>query len=163
MRYFILFVFNRQLNEWLWENNVYQTLFFGDLNDEILSKSEKLIFFMLKGSTIDHRKLVALATNSANPKITSMMSSALENGVLHTQDISLIGDALIGMFEEGESSTDLLVKVLKQSKPNLELKKKFINAAINRALEVKADQREMKSLAKDFERVLSIGGFFVKE
>lgn len=118
---------------------------------------------MLKGSTIDHRKLVALATNSANPKITSMMSSALENGVLHTQDISLIGDALIGMFEEGESSTDLLVKVLKQSKPNLELKKKFINAAINRALEVKADQREMKSLAKDFERVLSIGGFFVKE
>ena len=128
---------------------------------------------MLEGDCADYSKLTSMIANSTNSKMMNLLSSVFSKGTPHPQTTLLVGNILIDMFSEDEKDDieeeenipfkSTLAAVLKRSGPDSELKKKFINTAINKASASKADPRKMKSLIKDFERILSIEGLYNRE
>ena len=74
------------------------------------------------------------------------------------------GTTGLQIFERLGSRDDIdLILIDEDKRKDTAERKKFINAAINKALASKADPRKMKSLVKDFERILSIKGLYNRE
>lgn len=131
-----------------------------------MSNAEKLFYFMLEEKFEDFDKLVAVAIGPGNIKMKKLLLNALSKTEFPPENTSMIASTLIDDFSKGkedEFSKEILFLALEKSASDPILKKKYVNAAINKCLILKEDPQKMQSLIKDYEKVISIRNLYNEE
>lgn len=150
------------MNEWLRANHIYEKLFFEESHESLLSKAEGLLKFMLESGTVTHEEIVKMVTRFSNPKMMSLMRSALSRDEFSLPATTFIANVLIdiaGANNAYKSEVDsLLLLAMEKSKSDPTVRARYIDASIKSASGPKANPTQIRTAPADFAKVLSLEG-----